>query len=445
MKRPAGIALWCLLAIWITALSIVNPTMIVPWWLLNLSGMMLVCWFAWHNTVSSRNRKTRHGDWKVNVEANHLIASVFVLLGHWTYKLCSAIVGKARSRSPKVSQTVEDKRVATNTLDMLSIHPKLTRKPLHVVIGYDSRKRPIVMNIGEDHTLIGASTKGGKTTLIRSILLQLLCKAESSRPDVCIIDLKANDEDGLGKFATVFEYIDEAPDAINKLRALTIRIRDRNKNKAKRKKPLVLVIDEISSLTDSNAEKDVMREGRRYMSRLAEKARSANVFLIVATQHPRYDTVPKSIINNLMRKIAFRVASSSQLEVILEHKPKVALPKNPGDFLMWDGRLTRGRTVLTRLSEIDTVLMAQAQHEKEPIHLFYRYLAAGRKVGDHVPGQGRAYEDNRDEAWCTQPFVREAFKNMVGSGILSAPKKGSSSTLLVEFLDGVKILKEVAT
>jgi hypothetical protein len=136
------------------------------------------------------------------------------------------------------------------------------------------------------------------------------------------------------------------------------------------------------------------------------------------------------------------VASSTQAEVIMEHKPSVRLPESPGEFLLYTGgrSITRGRSLLSDVTEVDEAIAMEFANATDPLILLWKAISVGKNIGDAVPGQERAYRDSKGEVWCTQPFVRQAYKHYVDEKLLVAPKKGAASRLAMSFLDGASKL-----
>ncbi len=442
MKFSIGTVLWLALSLEITAIYVAKPEITTEWWMLIVSGLCVQAWLAWHNSIYGLTRKTRHGTWKVTMELNHFIANIFVFFAILLGRIFRKTAGKFKKTKTEIV-TTHAARVADKSIRAHVVHPRLIHSATRVLLGYNKKKRPIIVDLSDMHTLIGSSTNGGKTTLIRSLLIQILAKPDSIRPQVYIVDLKSNVEDGLNRFSTIFEYISSEAEAVNLFIRLDTLVGQRNRGETPRDRPVLLFIDEIADLTANTTDTSLRRASISLLTLLARKARSANVYLIVSTQHPRYDTLPKSICNNLMRKIALPVASRMQMEVVLEYKPTVAMPSRAGDFLVREGlRLKRGRTLRSSLAEVDAALMAQIDTWDGPLFTFYKAIAGGRQKGDSVPGQSRAYDENRTQEWCTQPFVRDAYKRFIKSGILSEPRRGSASRLLVPFIEGIHTLKK---
>ncbi|HQP30594.1 MAG TPA: DNA translocase FtsK, partial [Deltaproteobacteria bacterium] len=101
---------------------------------------------------------------------------------------------------------------------------------------------------------------------------------------------------------------------------------------------LVIVIDEMADLMMVN------REVEEYIARLAQMARAAGMYMIVATQRPSVDVVTGLIKANFPTRISFRVSSKIDSRTILDSSGAEQL-LGMGDMLL----LTPGSSGLVRV------------------------------------------------------------------------------------------------
>ena len=101
---------------------------------------------------------------------------------------------------------------------------------------------------------------------------------------------------------------------------------------------LVIIIDEMADLMMANREVEV------YIARLAQMARAAGIYMIVATQRPSVDVITGLIKSNFPSRISFRVSSKIDSRTILDSSGADQL-LGLGDMLF----LTPGNSHLVRV------------------------------------------------------------------------------------------------
>src|SRR5699024_3808399 len=86
------------------------------------------------------------------------------------------------------------------------------------------------------------------------------------------------------------------------------------KNTKKEKLPqIVIIIDELADLMMASA-----KEIEEYICRLAQMARAAGMYLIIATQRPSVDVITGTIKANIPSRISFAVTSQTDSRTILD-------------------------------------------------------------------------------------------------------------------------------
>jgi S-DNA-T family DNA segregation ATPase FtsK/SpoIIIE len=108
------------------------------------------------------------------------------------------------------------------------------------------------------------------------------------------------------------------------------------KNKEIDKLPyIVFIVDEYAELMCSTGGSDKKKALETHIQSLTQKARAAGIHLVLATQRPSRDVVTGTIKSNLPAKIAFKVASGVNSQVILDRLGAEALVGR-GDMLFLD-------------------------------------------------------------------------------------------------------------
>lgn len=179
-----------------------------------------------------------------------------------------------------------------------------------IPIGIDTMNNVVYDDIAKmPHMLIGGQTGSGKSVFIRNIIMSL------KGCDVSIVDCKMIDFADLdGQYCTVIEERNEAMAHINHL----VKLMDqRYRRKIKNGKRKVLIVDEYADLI-MGLEKDEKKEFEQSLCRLLQKARAANINVIIATQRPSADIVSPIIKANCPVKACLRVATAKNSEIVMD-------------------------------------------------------------------------------------------------------------------------------
>lgn len=208
-------------------------------------------------------------------------------------------------------------------------------KPLNVILGLSIDGKPIYTNIGDmPHALIAGQTGSGKTVVIYSMIASILYKASPEEVKLILIDPKRNEfiyfED-IPHLAT--PIIDESKLAVASLQwAVDEMDRRYDFLKANRKRTIVdyneyakenglkvipyiiIVVDEFADLMSVASE-----TFETNIQRITQKARSAGIHLLIATQRPSTDVIKGTIKANIPTRIALQVKSQVDSMTVLDH------------------------------------------------------------------------------------------------------------------------------
>jgi len=110
----------------------------------------------------------------------------------------------------------------------------------------------------------------------------------------------------------------------------SIDIEEHNERSDESLRPLVVIIDEYADLIDGLG--DEGDEFEKNVRRIAQKARSVGIHLVISTQRPSAKIIDTDLRANLDMRIAFRLPSSSDSQVILDESGAEDLGGN-GDML----------------------------------------------------------------------------------------------------------------
>lgn len=197
------------------------------------------------------------------------------------------------------------------------------------------------------HMLVGGTTGSGKTVFLYSLLTCFLERLDPNSVRMAIIDPKLTNFMFFNALpnlehnqvitesqdaAELFEWIveEEIPRRTQVLGASgSIDINEHNTRSDDPLQPLVVVVDEYADLIDDIAESD---EFEKNVRRIAQKARSVGIHLVISTQRPSAKIIDTDLRANLDMRVAFRLPSASDSQVILDESGAEGLGGN-GDML----------------------------------------------------------------------------------------------------------------
>jgi len=225
--------------------------------------------------------------------------------------------------------------------------PRVNRNKLTLNLSKEDLSRPLILPIclgvstlNESkfsdlcecpHLLISGATGSGKSVFINTLLISLLSKLSPSDLQLVLIDPKAVElnfyeniphllypictevSDSQKILKELCSIMDLRFEIFRELKVRNIQeYRDKQSSNTESMPYIVIVIDELADL--------MMTSGKvieSYIVRLAQKARACGIHLVLATQRPTVDVVTGLIKANVPARLAFKVASRVDSEVIL--------------------------------------------------------------------------------------------------------------------------------
>lgn len=203
-----------------------------------------------------------------------------------------------------------------------------------LVLGKDVSGKPIVSSIDKmPHLLIAGATGSGKSVCINTIIMSIIYKASPEDVKLLLIDPKVvelsiyNNIPHLlipvitdaKKAAFALNWaVDEmekryklfADNSVRDMSSYNLKQESTNNEKLP---SIVVIIDELADLMMVAAQ-----EIEDYICRLAQMARAAGIYLIVATQRPSVDVITGTIKANIPSRISFAVSSQIDSRTILD-------------------------------------------------------------------------------------------------------------------------------
>lgn len=203
-----------------------------------------------------------------------------------------------------------------------------------LALGKDVSGNSIVSTIDKmPHLLIAGATGSGKSVCINTIIMSILYKSSPTDVKLLLIDPKVvelNIYNGIPhllipvvtdakKASFALNWAVEEMEKRYKLFAQN-NVRDINsynnklkENNEEKLPMIVIIIDELADLMMVAAQ-----EIEDYICRLAQMARAAGMYLIVATQRPSVDVITGTIKANIPSRISFAVSSQVDSRTILD-------------------------------------------------------------------------------------------------------------------------------
>jgi S-DNA-T family DNA segregation ATPase FtsK/SpoIIIE len=223
-------------------------------------------------------------------------------------------------------------------------------------LGKDITGKTIISSIDKmPHLLIAGATGSGKSVCINTIIMSILFKAHPDDVKLLLIDPKVvelNIYNGIPhllipvvtdpkKAAMALDWAVSEMERRYKLFADN-NVRDiksynlKFSNKPEEKLPnIVIIIDELADLMMVAA-----KEIEDYICRLAQMARAAGMYLIIATQRPSVDVITGTIKANIPSRISFAVSSQIDSRTILDMSGAEKL-LGKGDMLFFPSHLSK--------------------------------------------------------------------------------------------------------
>ena len=236
---------------------------------------------------------------------------------------------------------------------------KRPENTLAVPIGEDRLGNLVILDFSSSncpHLLVAGTTGSGKSEALNTILFGLTRHYKTSELQLILVDPK-------GTELTPFEgspYLKgpigwDDQDSIQLLKDAVEEMQRRNQlfraagkrniveynseaTDAQRLPWWIVVLDEYADLThDPQSKKEIEAE----LKRLAQKARSAGIHVIIATQKPSAEVISTNIRSNLPAQLALRVKSATESRVVIDESGAENLNGKGDALLKAEGKLIR--------------------------------------------------------------------------------------------------------
>jgi DNA translocase FtsK len=206
-----------------------------------------------------------------------------------------------------------------------------SKSDLTIALGKDIAGNIVVADLSKmPHLLIAGATGSGKSVCINTLIVSLLFKASPDKVKMILIDPKVvelNIYNGIPhlltpvvtdpkKAAGVLNWVvNEMTERYKTFAENNVRdIEGYNKIHGVNAMPkIVVIVDELSDLMMVSP-----AEVEEYICRLAQMARAAGIYLVIATQRPSVDVITGVIKANIPSRISFAVTSQIDSRTILD-------------------------------------------------------------------------------------------------------------------------------
>lgn len=194
------------------------------------------------------------------------------------------------------------------------------------------------------HVVLGGATRYGKSNFINSAICSLI-QSKPEHTNFYLIDLKGGVE--LCDYENIKQTISiayEPYEALHTLQMAYDKMRDiqrdlkrmgrKSVQHAGIKERYFVIVDEVGELNPSEAvtkeEKRLKLECQTIMSQIARLGAGLGFRLLVATQYPVGDVIPRQVKQNADAKLCFRVQSAVASRVVLDTEGAESLPMIKG-------------------------------------------------------------------------------------------------------------------
>lgn len=232
----------------------------------------------------------------------------------------------------------------------------------NLIIGLDIIGTPIELTVEEmPHLLVAGTTGSGKSVFLREVIKQL-----SGNYEIEIIDPKGIEFDG-----GMSEHTHIAQFFMDLTKEMARRYEIMKKKGVKKwsetgEKSKVVIIDEYNDLYMSREKhqvgtREIVKKSKKtgdrvvsvpeydtvgnivdlHVKKLAQKARSAGIHLILATQRPSIKVLDGDIKANFSTRISFRLPTKTDSNVVLDMEGAEKLLGKGDGLLLKDGVITR--------------------------------------------------------------------------------------------------------
>lgn len=231
---------------------------------------------------------------------------------------------------------------------------------LPLALGKDVMGKNIISTIDKmPHLLIAGATGSGKSVCINTIITSIIYKSSPEDVKLVLIDPKVVElsiYNGIphllipvvtnpkkAQYALNWavqemekRYKSFAENSVRDIKGYNKKMKNQGEKEFPR---IVVIVDELADLMMVSGQ-----EVEDYIARLAQMARAAGIYLIIATQRPSVDVITGTIKANIPSRIAFAVSSSVDSRTILDIGGAEKL-LGKGDMMFYPGYYSKPKRI----------------------------------------------------------------------------------------------------
>ena len=182
-------------------------------------------------------------------------------------------------------------------------------------------------------------------------------------------DVVTDPEKALKAFLDLIEETEARIKLFDELRVRNIEAYNNKVSSEQRKPRLVLFVNEIADLMQTHG-----GEIEEAMSRLGEKARSAGAIVHVNTYSPKADVIKGKLKANLPSKIAYKLNSELESDLVLEEVWAEKLDGKGSAYIKWTDSDKHIRVQGVYLSDDETNSIIDSTVNKYPDKKYYNRI-----------------------------------------------------------------------
>ena len=230
--------------------------------------------------------------------------------------------------------------------------------PWHVPVGLGMTGKIVWFNLADErmcHTVLGGTTRSGKTNLLHWILFRLLSQNPGRALQLLLLDPKGSE---LQPFASVRHLLHPPQHVTEEIVKVLMWVDGTMKERAVEgiKEPrIVVVIDEVRNLI--RADKNVVR----LLSSIAEMGAGEGVHLVVTTQQPGAKALGEALANFPCRFLGRVSSRTLEYGAAGRGRSQAADLLGRGDFL----RITQDGITRLQVPKMDGAMLAQLPQARQ--------------------------------------------------------------------------------
>lgn len=297
------------------------------------------------------------------------------------------------------------------------------------------------------HILVGGESRSGKSTWLNCLLAALLNVYDANRLNVAIIDPKGVEFTAYAGIPHLAVPIAEEPKQASEVTDWLMGEMNRRRHlftgyfaknlmayNSRADKPLPLIVTVIDEVTDIALQCGLRSRFYTNLIRLASKAGSFGIILVLATQNPKAEVLNTLIKGNLSTRIAFRVATPEHSRTILGVSGAEKLSREirgrmlarlDAELVELQGFLVNDAQIMALAKRLSSGLINSQLEpiERDLVAYAVEHLGGGFKIGELA----RAFAgDERTSAW----HIRKLAERWEQEGLLTKPAHATAPRMV---------------